>query len=435
MQLKDKIQANRKSKLPYFIGLVGVTALAVTAYMNNIQSNTQSSTQNSTASVDSRDTTPSISNIVSNTIQRVQSTVSEETSYSNTIYETDYTRRFNALEDIKNVGNFDIDTKMSDSQIAKTVSQIQFKKGNMFLALASMAEGYRKGVYADNRGVAVGFGHNLSYQSKTTNKNIYSMFTKDQSVIDAAMSITGVMDGSALPAAITKKVDVTPQQAAQSTQVLGYLFRADMPKVIGEQAKVGSVKARQYMRDNSITPTEFGEKVLTELANNEQGAMLEHTYKVGAGGLAKYKGLINSLVEYHFDKTPQLAEKTASHFTYKYTINGQVKEDVRASALIINMFLNKNGFAHIIDKTVTYPDGLKARINSISPKLIKEENGQIVPAADPVGEQIEILMKQNTPIKIEQSFKTQDLQPLGQSTAPAKTTTKAYGGMRFGGGF
>lgn len=343
--------------------------------------------------------------------------------------ETELTKKYNALQAVREAGNFKANANSSDSQIAKDISLASFDKSNYFLSLAAVAEGYRKNPYSDNKGIATGLGYNASMQTKTTNKQIFSMITKDNSVVNSAINLTGVMSmGEANPADINK-IKIAPQQAAQITQMMSYVFAEPMARIIGEQAKLTSAKARAEMKEKSLTPESYGQLLLKELKSNERDTLVYHNYKVGSGGFSKYKGLIASLVEYRYNNTITQADKVASHFTYKYTLNGVVKEDTRASGLITNMFLDPQAFAYFVGKTKTYPDSLKSRIQKIHPSTIDKNAGagEMV-LADEFGNYVEELKRKGiNNIKVEQRLGNADLAPYTPA-AKARATTAFFGG-------
>lgn len=294
-----------------------------------------------------------------------------------------------------------------------------------------MAEGYRKNPYSDNKGIATGLGYNASMQTKSTNKQIFSMITKDISVIQSAVNLTGIMSMSQANPSDINKIKIAPQQAAQITQMMSYVFSEPMGKIIGDQAKLTSAKARAEMKEKSLTTEAYGQLLLNELKKNEKDTLVYHNYKVGSGGFAKYKGLISALVEYRYNNSIAQADKVASHFTYKYTLNGVMKEDTRASGLITNMFLDPQAFSYFVGKTKTYPDSLKSRIQKIHPSTIDKSVGENeMLLNDELGQYIDDLQKKGITIdniKIEQRLGNADLAPYSPA-ARARASTAFFGG-------
>lgn len=417
--IKDKINTIRtkKNKNMKFISLLVVSAVALAGIylMTNSEKNAVSVPEQK---VQSNEDNSSAQQQVVN--KGVLSNLFGNKSEANTKVEfepneTELTKKHNALESIKSAGNFKIDANLSDSAIAKHLSMVSFEKGNDFLSLAALAEGYRKNPYSDNKGIATGLGYNASMQTKKTNRLIFSMITKDDAVISSAVNLTGVMSMQEANANDIKRIKIAPQQAAQITQMMSYEFREPMPQIIGEHAKLTSAKARKEMQEKSLTPSAYGKMLLDELKPNERDSMIYHVYKVGAGGFSKYKGLMSAVIDYRYNNTTAQADKVASHFTYKYTINGVVKEDTRASGLITNMFLDREAFGYMVGKTKTYPDSLKSRIQKIHPSVIDKNSGegQMI-TTDEYGSYLEQLAQKGITIdklKIEQRLGAKDLAP------------------------
>lgn len=424
--LKEKINSVRakKSNVTKFIVLAASVAalVAIGLYATNGKESTKS---NDNAV---QQTAPE-SSVLSGVLNKLENIKSSSAEFEPN--ETEFTKKYNALQAVRDAGNFKINANSSDSQIAKDLSIIAFDKSNFFLSLASQAEGYRKNPYSDNKGIATGLGYNASMQSKNTNKQIFSMITKDQAVINSAINLTGIMSMSQANPNDISKIKIAPQQAAQITQMMSFVFAEPMPKIIGEQAKLTSAKARAEMKEKSLTTEAYGKLLLDELKPNEKDTLIYHNYKVGSGGFAKYKGLISSLVEYRYTKSIMQADKVASHFTYKYTINNVEKEDTRASGLITNMFLDPQGFAYLVGKTKTYPDKLKSRIQKIHPSTIDKSAGDNeMVLNDEFGKYVEELAKKGITmdnIKVEQKLNSADLMPYSPA-AKARSTTAFFGG-------
>ena len=288
---------------------------------------------------------------------------------------TDFTVKYGAFTDIQKAGNFKLSAGLSHSEIAKKVALIKYDSSEYFLSLVSFAEGFRDKPYADaGTGFAIGNGYNMSVQSSYMNEQMFSMITKDAKTIALVRSLSGKTNQASVDQSSLSQLSVSPQQAAQIAQALKYEFSQPLANIIGGKAILNNGAARKYVSDHRITPKEFGQLVLDNLAPNERDTIVYHAYKVGTGGFQKYNGLINSLVDYHFNKTPKLAETVASHFTYNYkAADGSIKQDTSASGKLAAMFLDKEGFAYLIGKSKTYPYNFKTRLASVQPKSVAKD--------------------------------------------------------------
>ncbi len=304
------------------------------------------------------------------------------------INETALTKKYNAFNDIQNAGSFTLDKDISNSEIAKQVASLKLKEGNAYLSLVSYAEGFVKTPQPDaGTGYAVGNGYNASVQSVQMNQNIVSMISKDKSVIDAAVYLSGKTDQSKVDTSKIQALKVTPQQAAQMAQAMKYEFASPMPKIIGDKALRVNAKARQFASEYKLNGEQFGKVLLDNLKPNERDTMVYHVYKVGPAGFAKYNTLISNLVDYHFDKTADKADQVAASFNYKYKAgDGSIKEDKRAAGLLATMWLDTDAFKAMVNNSKTYPNGFKSRLAKVQPTSMKDTNDSAIVFNDELGD-------------------------------------------------
>lgn len=265
---------------------------------------------------------------------------------------------------LEKISNFKVDKNAPNSQIIKDVSLAQYEFGNFFMSLASFAEGYSKSAYADNKGVATGFGYNISMQTQGLNRQMFDTINMG-SAIDTSIKMSGKMSIQSFSKEELNNVALIPQRAVQVTEIMKKEFESKIPEIIGNHAKRTSAKASKYMRDNGMSSNDFGKLLLEKLKPNEKDVIIYHTYKVGPGGLAKYNNLLSSLVEYHFNNTNLNSDNVAKSFTYKYSLNGEIKQDTRASALITTMWKNPEDFKLVAQNAGVYPDKIRNYVQSI----------------------------------------------------------------------
>lgn len=365
---------------PNRTGLMGsiiiATCLAIGAgglYVHNQSDN----------SISTKDT-----NIINTIKNKVQETVVNMTDQriQNSIY-GNFIDNVEIKKSIEKAGNFEVPGGMKNNQVARYVSQIQFKEQNYLLALVSEGEGFRNTLYNDNIGFAFGNGWNLSMQNSTYNKNIASTISNDGEYIGKLVQLSGKTSDSKIPSNFNS-LKISPQRAIQVSAIMSIDFEKSVISSIEKQLPKNE-KAKKLKITTGKSFSTIGQELYKNLEPNEKAALVYHAYKVGGAGFNKYVNMLQSLVDYGLstNKTQEQAKKVAESFTYKYTMNGEIKEDIRASVLVSTMFLDINSFGYVIGKNVA-PQNMKEKLPIFGKNNIEiTKNGSDLKIPDPVGEE------------------------------------------------
>lgn len=399
LSLNKDIKPNNKKKFGLFIGL-GALAIAVSSTMLMNTSDTKlkdvQSTQasNSVESTDKAETKSILQTL------GIQGKVTP-------IYSTDMS--LDLKKYLEKIGSFDIDPKLKDNQISRVVAQKQHKEGEFLLSLASEAEGFRSTIYNDNIGFAFGNGWNISMQNEKYNTKIANMISKDNVFINKISVLSGKISDRPISGDYNS-VRISPQNAIQVTAYMAENFKNEgVLKHLSRALSQNSEFKKQ--------PGTVEEKTLdfyNKLEANERAAINYHAYKVGSAGFGKYKTLLTSIVEYGYkeNKTTADKQKVAEGFTYSYIMNGERKNDIRASALVGSMFMSPLAFGHIIKTNVapretlaSVPQFKSNNVNIDSPELnIPDPVGEYRAELEAKGAQISIKI-QEPPIDLEEQRK------------------------------
>lgn len=327
-------------------------------------------------------------NVINTIKNKVQETVVNMTDQKikNSIY-GNYIDNVEVKKSIEKAGNFEVPGGMKNNQVGRYVSQVQFKEQNYLLALVSEGEGFRNTLYNDNIGFAFGNGWNLSMQNSTYNKNIASTISDNNEYIGKLVQLSGKTSDAKIPSNFNS-LQISPQRAIQVSAIMSIDFEKSVVSSIEKQLQK-SEKAKKIKVSTGKSFATMGQELYQNLESNEKAALVYHAYKVGGAGFNKYTTMLNSLVDYGLstNKTPEQAKKVAESFTYKYTMNGEIKEDIRASVLVSTMFLDKNAFGYVIGKNVA-PKNMKENLPIFGKYSIDvTQNSADLKIPDPVGEE------------------------------------------------
>lgn len=375
------------------IGALAIAAVAGSAfYLTNANSGTDGFPKESTSkeSVSNSNVSPEVtvntynkSSSIENKEQKTLEVIKKETSFP--IFEASSLVNEKNKERLNKVGDFELPSGLADNQVARNVAQLQFSREDYFLALVSEGEGFRSTIYNDNIGYAFGNGWNVSMQSKSYNENLAKAVSQDS---EFARKL-GVLGGRISDTTISsdyKNVRIAPQRAIQVAALMGEQFEPGVIRGIAKQMPKNS-QAQKLHKETGQSYEVLAKDMYDNLAPNEKAAILYHSYKVGEAGFAKYTNMIGSLVSYGLstNKTDVMRKSVADGFTYKYKMNGEIKEDTRASVLVGSMFSDSSAFGYVVGKNVA-PKNFSKLTTSISKNgIASDATPGLVFIPDPVG--------------------------------------------------
>lgn len=329
----------------------------------------------------------------------------------------------NNKDKIERAGQFQVPTNLKDNQIARHVAQEKFTGKEYLPSLISESESFRSHLYNDNIGYAFGNGWNISMQTTKYNENLAKAISIEPEFIKKITTLSGKI--SSLPIG-NYQLTITPQKSMQVSMLMAEKFEEAAINAISKQM----MKNKTTIAQHKATKKDYkvlAKELYASLATNEQAVLVYHAYKVGEYGFGKYTGMIESLIDYANakERTPELAKKVAEHFTYKYKMNGEIKQDTRAEVLIQSMFMDVNAFGYLIAKNVA-PRNMKTNIpaiqnNNINTSVKSEQ--LIIP--DPVGEMREKLEKEGKKIQIIPDFSDYKFKPDPSEQSKPKQGTHA----------
>lgn len=424
------ISINKKFlKLGFAVLAVAVVAgviIAKSPSADKADAEAEVNTTTQTVSASNNATANTASKVDNKTTTSVNTPSTAQKNYDFMPVETALIKKYGIFDKVKEAGNYKVKEGASTSEIVKQVSIAQFEHKNYFGSIVAYNEGFVKSPKPDNKGIITGFGYNPSVQSKEFNRQIFTSIGKDKSSVDAAVSTTGLMRIEQIDAGTLSKLSVAPQQASQMTEIMKYVFSEPVGKIIGDHAKLTNQQAREFMAKNKMSTTEFGDKLMADLNPNERDTVLYHNYIVGSGGFSKYKGLLSELVVYNFNKTPEQADKVASHFTYKYTTHdGKVLNNFRATENLQTLFVNPDAWAVKIGSAKTYPDSanVSKRLSSLKAQNAADAKGDL--DLDSYKQEVE---KNGGRVQYEMSYKSAMLDKMSYRTQVIRSRAVGLGG-------
>lgn len=401
--------SNNNSNLKKFllIGAVALAAVGATVYLgtsSNTQStptkNTQASTTIVSNSSENLNAPSSIESITTEEFSVVQEVIQKKEN-SFPIFENSSLVNENNKSKLNEAGNFDLPANLADNQVARKVAQIKFVDQNYFLSLVSEGEGFRSSIYNDNIGFAFGNGWNISMQNKTYNENLAKMISNDNNYIAKIALLSGNTKDRTLSSDYST-VKIAPQRSMQVAEIMGERFEPGVIRGIAKQLPKNA-EAQKIHKQTGNSYEIIAKNLYDNLAPNEKAAVLYHSYKVGEAGFAKYTNMIGSLATYALsdNKTDDMKKKVADGFTYKYKMNGEIKQDTRAEVIVSSMFADKEAFGYLVGKNVA-PRNFTSLSSSINKSNIDTSlaPGEVV-IPDPVGDERARLEKLGAPINIE----------------------------------
>lgn len=202
------------------------------------------------------------------------------------------------------------------NSIAGEYSRYAFGQGKYWESLVAQVEGYRPNFYRDNKGVAVGYGFNASFQTRPTNRRAGLEAIGSEQAAQTLESLSNRFDLPTLPA-----IQVNPEQAMGMSLLLKPSYEDPMRAWIPGFEK---------------------------LKPNQQAVLVYHAYKTGAGGATKYGTLKTKIAAMLANPTPENTREAGAQFQYKYTVRGEVKTDTRSTVYMQALWNDPEAYGQLI---------------------------------------------------------------------------------------
>ncbi|WP_374553351.1 hypothetical protein [Aquitalea pelogenes] len=204
----------------------------------------------------------------------------------------------------------------------------EFNSGNYFHALVMTSEGFVSHPYRDNMGWALAYGWNISLNGQGANRGYATKAGLDKSTVEKIASM-GISKGG------KPNLDATPQPGISINPQQGLV-------VVDEMKKPSETAAIAWL----------GASTWNKLKSNQQAVLVDHFYRLGAGGAKQYSTMQKAVRNYANNPTDENSQKVAQTFVYKYRIKigdtWQVKQDKRATALLGSLWLNPEAFSSML---------------------------------------------------------------------------------------
>lgn len=263
---------------------------------------------------------------------------------------------------LSKIGGFELPEDLTKNNYPKAIAEMQLNKGEYYLALVSLAEGFSPNIVPDNKGYFIGFGWNLTLNSIEENEKI----AKKIGMPNDHVRIVKNMSHQSKEKVSVKEINsvtISPQQGMQAAYLLGEKIREE--KVIPGIQRV-LMKHRQQTEEDSHKKAI---ETFNALSRYEQDLLVYHGYKAGNQFL-KFKNLVLKVVDYaenreNLDKKERtLAKKDiVSELNYSFQLKGKKILDTRAQEITSAMFYGPNHFADKmklkIDENVKITPALK----------------------------------------------------------------------------
>lgn len=154
------------------------------------------------------------------------------------------------------------------------------------------------------------------------------------------------------------------------------------------------------------------------LPEHQQNALLLFTSKVGAKGVARYKGLIKAVNTYADNQTAENAKAVTEHINYIVRVNGKDIEDTKTKNLIISLFLDPATFDYLVGAGALPQD--QSLLTQLGVDLTKPTGEQL---ADPLRDLIKQLTAQGKPIAQQVVIPSSESLPEAQADAVVQPQT------------
>lgn len=245
---------------------------------------------------------------------------------------------------LASIANFSLPKDMKLNNYPKAISEFQLNKGEYYLALVSMAEGFSPVIKPDNRGYFIGFGWNLTLNSMEDNQRIAQTIGMKPEHVRIIKNLSIQSKEAVTPEEI-KTVTITPQQGMQAAYLIGEQIRTE--KVIPGIKRV-LMKHRQQDEESSHSKAI---ETFNSLNRYEQDLLVYHGYKAGNQFL-KFKNLVLKVVDYaensvNLDRISKVSVKKdiVKELDYSFKLKGKKILDTRAQEITSAMFFGPHHFA------------------------------------------------------------------------------------------
>lgn len=277
----------------------------------------------------------------------------------------------------------------TNNSISGQVAKTELAAGRYFTSLVAWNEGFRGNFYHDNSGVAVAYGFNASYQSKATSLMVGDMILESREKGQVLANLSGQFNVSPLPS-----ISINPEQGLKMSELI----------------------KPQY--ENPMRAWIPGFENLTKA---QQAVVTYHAYKTGAGGAMKYKTLHRKLLAVIANPTLENTQDAAKEFTYKYTINGVVKQDTRSTVYMQALFIDPEGYNGLINGKTAPSLANVPELTAQKIDVTKPANFELIP--DPIGE---------AKLEMERTGKRLEIVPAYEyimQVKPERKSGASFGGM------
>lgn len=245
---------------------------------------------------------------------------------------------------LSKIGGFELPEDLTKNNYPKAIAEMQLNKGEYYLALVSLAEGFSPNIVPDNKGYFIGFGWNLTLNSIEENEKI----AKKIGMPDEHVRIVKNMSHQSQEKVSVKEINsvtISPQQGMQAAYLLGEKIREE--KVIPGIQRV-LMKHRQHTEEDSHKKAI---ETFNALSRYEQDLLVYHGYKAGNQFL-KFKNLVLKVVDYaenreslNKNERALLKNDIVSELNYSFQLKGKKILDKRAQEITGAMFYGPNYFA------------------------------------------------------------------------------------------
>lgn len=245
---------------------------------------------------------------------------------------------------LSNIAGFKLPAELKLNNYPKAIAEHQLNKGEYYLALVSMAEGFSPTIQPDNKGYFLGFGWNLTLNSEADNERIANsigMKPKDVKIVKKMSH----QSSAEVSAAELKSISITPQQGMQAAYLIGEQIRSE--KVIPGIKRV-LMKHRNQGEEESYTKAV---DTFNSLSRYEQDLLVYHGYKAGNQFLT-FKNLVLKVVDYAENsgtmdniETQIVKSDIIKELDYSFQLNGKKIIDKRAQQITSAMFMGPKDFA------------------------------------------------------------------------------------------
>lgn len=233
--------------------------------------------------------------------------------------------------------------------VAAEYSRFALGQGKYFESLVAQVEGYRSQPYYDNKGIAIGFGYNASYQKPAMNRRAGLEVLKSEQAAKVLEGLSQDFERTTLP-----PLQVNPEQAMGMSMLLKPNYEDPMREWIPGYDK---------------------------LTVAQQAVLAYHAYKVGGAGAKTYPILKAKIAVMLANPTPENTRAAGAEFQYRYTVKGEVKTDTRSTVYMQSLWNSPQTYADLIGGKSSSFVATLPEFKNTGKKAISDDD-----IADPIGE-------------------------------------------------